>query len=156
MPRSRAMQPAGWRNDPCGRLHHVRLHSRDDIQRVARAFTGREIALVLSGGGARGIAHFGLFRALAELEIPIDVVGGSSFGSIASAGLAMGWTWDEQRRMFAEDFVSQGSPVDFTAPAVCARQGRQGDRGYSPRLRRHDDRESVAPLLLRVEQPVGR
>ena len=36
-----------------GRLHHVRLHSRDDIQRVARAFTGREIALVLSGGGAR-------------------------------------------------------------------------------------------------------
>ncbi|MGI9647618.1 MAG: cyclic nucleotide-binding and patatin-like phospholipase domain-containing protein, partial [Acidimicrobiia bacterium] len=51
---------------PVHRLHHVRLHSRDDVHRVARALTGREIALVLSGGGARGIAHFGLFRALDE------------------------------------------------------------------------------------------
>ena len=51
----------------------------DDLQRVARALTGREIALVLSGGGARGMAHVGIFRALQELGIPIDVVGGSSF-----------------------------------------------------------------------------
>jgi len=114
---------------PVHRLHHVRLTSRDDLQRVARALTGREIALVLSGGGARGIAHFGLFRALAELGIPIDVVGGSSFGSIAAAGLAMGWPWDEQRRMFAEDFVSQGSPVDLTAPVVSLAKGAKVTAG---------------------------
>lgn len=111
------------------RLHHVRLHSRDDVHRVARALTGREIALVLSGGGARGIAHFGLFRALEELGIPIDVVGGSSFGSIASAGLAMGWSWEEQRRRFHESFVSQGSPIDFTAPAIALAKGAKVTAG---------------------------
>jgi len=114
---------------PVHRLHHVRLHSRDDLHRVARALTGREIALVLSGGGARGIAHFGLFRALEELEIPVDVVGGSSFGSIAGAALAMGWSWEEQRRIFYDSFVSQGSPIDFTAPALALAKGAKVTAG---------------------------
>ncbi len=114
---------------PVHRIHHVRLHSRDDMQRVARALTGQEVALVLSGGGARGIAHFGLFRALTELGIPVDVVGGSSFGSIAAAALAMGWTWEEQRQVFYESFVSRGSPIDFTAPAVALAKGEKVTAG---------------------------
>ena len=71
-----------WLNRrPVHRHYHARLHSRDDLQRVARALVGREVAIVLSGGGARGTAHVGVFRALQELGIPVDVVGGSSFGS---------------------------------------------------------------------------
>jgi len=109
---------------PAHRLHHVRLHSRDDIHRVARALTGREIALVLSGGGARGIAHLGIFRALVDLGIPVDVVGGASFGSLAAAALAMGWSLDEQRDRFAEAFGTQGKPIDLTAPVVSLAKGK--------------------------------
>jgi predicted acylesterase/phospholipase RssA/CRP-like cAMP-binding protein len=107
------------------RHHHVRLHSRDDMQRVARALTGREIALVLSGGGARGMAHVGIFRALQELDIPIDVVGGSSFGSIAGGYIAAGFSWEDQRDSLWQNLSSKGSVVDLTAPAVSLSRGQR-------------------------------
>ncbi|NNL12547.1 MAG: cyclic nucleotide-binding domain-containing protein [Acidimicrobiia bacterium] len=107
------------------RHHHVRLGWRDDLQRVARALTGREIALVLSGGGARGMAHVGIFRALQELGIPVDVVGGSSFGSIAGGYIAAGFSWEEQRESLWENLSSKGSVVDLTAPAVSLSKGQR-------------------------------
>ena len=54
--------------------------------------TRPKIALVLSGGGARGAAHIGVLKALEENRIPIDVIVGTSMGSIVgglySAGLS--------------------------------------------------------------------
>lgn len=123
------LQPRGavqWLNRrPVHRHHHVRLHSRDDLQRVARALVGREVAIVLSGGGARGTAHVGVFRALQELGIPVDVVGGSSFGSIVGGGIAGGLSWEEQRDSLWEHLVSKGSVVDLTAPAVSLARGQR-------------------------------
>ena len=110
------------------RHHHVRLHSRDDMQRVARALTGREIALVLSGGGARGMAHVGIFRALQELGIPIDVVGGSSFGASIGAYIATGYSWEEQRESLWEVLGSKGSIIDLTAPVVSLSRGQRVTR----------------------------
>ena len=40
------------------------------------------IALVLSGGGARGFAHVGVLRALAEMHVPVDFVIGVSMGAV--------------------------------------------------------------------------
>lgn len=48
------------------------------------------IALVLSGGGARGGAHLGVLKVLEELRVPIDIVVGTSSGSIAGAAYASG------------------------------------------------------------------
>lgn len=39
------------------------------------------IGLALSGGAARGIAHVGVLKALAEYEIPIDCIAGTSAGA---------------------------------------------------------------------------
>jgi len=51
-----------------------------------------KIGLVLSGGGARGAAHIGVLKALEEHRIPVDVIVGTSMGSIVgglySAGVA--------------------------------------------------------------------
>ncbi|KAL0066550.1 phosphatidylcholine and lysophosphatidylcholine phospholipase [Marasmius tenuissimus] len=58
------------------RLPHV-----NDFSRLARRICGKSIGLVLGGGGARGIAHLGLIRALEESGIPIDHIGGTSIGS---------------------------------------------------------------------------
>ena len=124
--RSEPKHAAQWlRGRRVHRHHHVRLGSRDDLQRVARALTGREIALVLSGGGARGMAHVGIFRALQELGIPIDVVGGSSFGSIAGGYIAGGYSWEEQRESLWQNLSSKGSVVDLTAPAVSLSKGQR-------------------------------
>lgn len=54
-----------------------------------------KIALVLSGGGARGAAHVGVIRQLEELHIPVDLVVGTSMGSIVGSLYAAGYTADE-------------------------------------------------------------
>ena len=42
----------------------------------------QSVGLVMSGGGAKGIAHIGVIKALEENEIPIDYVAGTSMGAI--------------------------------------------------------------------------
>ncbi|CAG8571149.1 14430_t:CDS:2 [Ambispora leptoticha] len=54
---------------------------RSDFSRLARRLCGKSVGLVLGGGGARGIAHIGVIRALEEAGIPIDMIGGTSIGS---------------------------------------------------------------------------
>jgi NTE family protein len=51
----------------------------------------KKIGLVLSGGGARGFAHLGALKALEELEVKIDMISGTSAGSIAGALYAHGY-----------------------------------------------------------------
>ncbi|KAG8894238.1 phosphatidylcholine and lysophosphatidylcholine phospholipase, partial [Tulasnella sp. 403] len=52
-----------------------------DFARLARRLCGKSVGLVLGGGGARGIAHLGILRALEERSIPIDHIGGTSIGA---------------------------------------------------------------------------
>lgn len=60
------------------------------------AYEGRQsVGLVLSGGGAKGIAHIGVIKALEEHNIPIDYVAGTSMGAIIGGLYAAGYTTDE-------------------------------------------------------------
>jgi predicted acylesterase/phospholipase RssA len=56
--------------------------------------TGYDLALVLSGGGARGFAHVGVLSVVEELKLPVDLVVGVSMGSIVGAGYAAGLSAD--------------------------------------------------------------
>lgn len=49
----------------------------EDIRRLSRRVTGTSIGLVLGGGGARGLAHLGVIKALEEAGINVDIVGGT-------------------------------------------------------------------------------
>ncbi len=57
------------------------------------------IALVLSGGGARGFAHIGVLRVLRELRVPVDMVVGTSMGSVVGGAYAAGASVTELERM---------------------------------------------------------
>src|SRR5277367_6131457 len=50
------------------------------------------ICLVLSGGGARGMAHIGVLKVLEELKIPVDCIAGTSVGAIVGGLYASGMT----------------------------------------------------------------
>jgi len=54
-----------------------------------------KIGLALSGGAARGMAHVGVLRALAENNIPIHCLAGTSAGSIVGGAYASGMSIDE-------------------------------------------------------------
>lgn len=63
------------------------------------------VGLVLSGGGAKGIAHIGVIRALEENNIPIDYITGTSMGSIVGGLYACGYTPDEMMNLIlSKDF----------------------------------------------------
>jgi NTE family protein len=49
-----------------------------------------KIGLALGGGGARGIAHLGVWQRLRELGVPIHCIAGTSIGAIAGAIIAAG------------------------------------------------------------------
>lgn len=53
---------------------------------------GQSVGLVLSGGGAKGIAHIGVLKALEENEIPIDYIVGTSMGAVVGGLYAAGFS----------------------------------------------------------------
>lgn len=71
-------------------------------------YIGQEVSaqgtgLVLSGGGAKGIAHIGVIKALEENNVRIDYVSGTSIGAIVGCLYAMGYTCEEMLELFKSD-----------------------------------------------------
>jgi NTE family protein len=67
--------------------------------------SAQKVGLVLSGGGAKGLAHIGVIRALEENNIPIDYITGTSMGAIVGGLYASGYSPDEMETLFkSEDF----------------------------------------------------
>ncbi|MCM1482994.1 MAG: patatin-like phospholipase family protein [Muribaculaceae bacterium] len=61
--------------------------------------TRQSVGLVLSGGGAKGIAHIGVIQALEDNDIPIDYITGTSMGAIIGGLYACGYTPEEMLRL---------------------------------------------------------
>ena len=65
----------------------------------------QSVGLVMSGGGARGLSHIGVIKALEENDIPIDYVAGTSMGAIVAGLYASGYSADEMIEVFkSNDF----------------------------------------------------
>ena len=65
----------------------------------------QKVGLALSGGGAKGIAHIGVIKALEENGIPIDFVAGTSMGAIVGSLYAAGYSPEEMEEIVtSEDF----------------------------------------------------
>ena len=67
------------------------------------AMCAQKVGVVMSGGGARGLAHIGVIKVLEENNIPIDFVAGTSMGAIVAALYAMGYTPDEMITLMKTD-----------------------------------------------------
>ena len=77
------------------RAFHIKNNHQSDIKRIVRFLTKQTIGLTLGGGGAKGFAHFGVYKAMNELNIPLDIIGGTSAGSIVASQIALGHSFDE-------------------------------------------------------------
>jgi predicted acylesterase/phospholipase RssA/CRP-like cAMP-binding protein len=109
-------------------VHHVRRHAPQDFQRLARYLTGQSVGLVLSGGGARGFAHLGAIRALQENGVPIDMIAGTSFGSIVSGLFAMGWSLEKITHEFR--FDRSDLLKDITLPMASLFSGKKMAKAF--------------------------
>ena len=102
--------------------HHVRTGNRRDEERLARRLAGRGVGLVLGGGGARGISHVGVIRAIEEADIAVDLVGGTSMGSVVAAGYALHGSAAPLVAL-AETFSDPAKIYDRTLPLVSLMSG---------------------------------
>ncbi|EED14313.1 Patatin-like serine hydrolase, putative [Talaromyces stipitatus ATCC 10500] len=120
------------------RIHQTPLYSQQtpfkgDFHRLARRLCGKSVGLVLGGGGARGIAHVGVIKAIEEAGIPIDIVGGTSIGSFIGALYARD---ADVVPMYgrAKKFAGRMGSIwrfalDLTYPAVSYTTGHEFNRG---------------------------
>ena len=61
-----------------------------------------KVGLALGGGGARGVAHIGVLKALEELGIPVDYIAGTSMGAVVGGLYASGMSPEEISARYAQ------------------------------------------------------
>ena len=93
------------------------------VAQTARRLAGRSVGLVLSGGGARALAHLGVLQELERSGIEIDRYGGASMGAIVSALAARGTGSDEIIEMCQRLMLDHNPSSDYTVPAYSLIRG---------------------------------
>ncbi|RFN49168.1 lysophospholipase nte1 [Fusarium flagelliforme] len=123
------IQERSWLSEATSHIERTRLTSIDsckDFERLARRITGRSIAVVFGGGGARGFAHLGTLQALEEEGIPFDIVGGTSMGAFVGALYASHMSIDrtvEAAKAFSKVSRWYRYLLDFTMPILAWTSG---------------------------------
>ena len=114
----------------------------------------QRVGLVLSGGGAKGLAHVGLIQALEENHIPIDYITGTSIGAIVGSLYAIGMSPDEMMTIFlSEDFTNWSTGTIQTKDIDYFRKADPSPEFFSTYLSLNDSllsnpRTSVLPSSL--------
>lgn len=110
-----------------------------DFQRMCRRVSGRAVGLVLGGGGARGLAHVGVIKALKEAGVTVDIVGGTSQGAFVGAIFSRQpddyeLVKERCRKMAKEMSSVKNKLFDLTLPMTSIFCGRLFNRGIRKQL----------------------
>lgn len=96
----------------------------------------KKIGLALSGGAVLGIAHLGAIKVLEEHQIPIDMIAGTSAGSLVGAFLAAGYSSDEMFQLVKS--LSWGKLSKVTIPKMGLLNSKLLERFIDSKLGRID------------------
>jgi NTE family protein len=109
--------------------HHLGDEAQwpEGLGRLARSMLGRSVGLVLSGGGARGLAHIGVLEVLEKAGIAVDRVGGCSMGAFVAALFAVGTTPAEMLDVCRRELVLAKPFFDYTSPRASVLRARKAD-----------------------------
>ncbi|MCK5824210.1 MAG: patatin-like phospholipase family protein [Ichthyobacteriaceae bacterium] len=86
------------------------LHVFFNTTSVAQNKNHLKVGLVLSGGGAKGVAHVGVIKKIEEAGIKIDYIGGTSMGAIVASLYAIGYNADQLDSIIR--IINMGELVD--------------------------------------------
>jgi len=114
-----------------------------------------KIALVLSGGGARGGAHVGVLRVLEQYKVPVDIIVGTSMGSFVGGMYVAGMSPDEIETMLTTTDWEKYITTDFYRPDTPMRK-KNIDYTYQGRLGLgiNSQNEVVLPTGVLKRQPM--
>ena len=127
VPRGVTPDLEGWMDSLEPRAVHILPHgSPESVARMARRLAGRAMGVVLSGGGARGIAHIGVVEELERSGFVIDRIGGVSIGAAVGVLFAEGRSADEVARAIEAAYVEDTPLRGRTVPIVALSRGEKG------------------------------
>lgn len=110
---AQASSSSGFGLDPDDFSARAELRAYLDSVRAHRP----TVALVLSGGGAKGAAHVGALEYMKQLDIPVDVVIGTSIGGLVGGLYSIGYTPEQMDTLFREAdwdaLISDRIPRDY-------------------------------------------
>lgn len=104
---------------------HVRCGLDGDMARLARIQSRTAVGLVLAGGGAKGLAHLGMYRALQERGIAVDFVGGTSIGAVMAAMLGSDRPLEELMSIARRAFSDKPTSDFNLIPLISLIRGRR-------------------------------
>jgi NTE family protein len=113
-------EPALTSLDGLGALAHLRQNRRTtasaSMRRLARKILGRTLGIAVGGGAAFGISHVGVFEVLEANDIEVDLLAGTSMGSIVACGYAAGLRASDMRAIARRigNVPTTLSALDFT------------------------------------------
>ncbi|MGF6906964.1 patatin-like phospholipase family protein [Fusobacterium sp. PH5-44] len=99
-----------------------------------------KIALVLSGGGAKGAAHVGVLKVLEKHKVPVDYIVGTSIGSIVGGMYSVGYNPDEIENVLLN--------LNFTE--LLSRQNNRRGREISEKIE-----QEMYPFTLNIDKQTG-
>ena len=110
--------PAAWVRAVEPATHHLVGTGlpADDLGRLARRVSSRSVGLVLSGGGARGLAHIGVVDGLRRGGIVVDRVGGTNMGAVVAGLVATGVSVEDMIDVARRELVTRRPFGDLTWP----------------------------------------
>lgn len=113
---------ADWlENRPVKGHYHVNMDAPNPLKSLVRILTNNSFAVVLNGGGARGLSHIGVLKALEESGMKIDFLGGSSFGSFAGAGYVI---YGVEGALEQAEILTKNFRRDYTFPYLSLLKGK--------------------------------
>ncbi len=108
----------------------IQRRVNDNRQKNIKASKRPTVAVVLSGGGAKGVAHISALKAIEEAGIPIDIICGTSMGSLIGALYCIGYTSDDLDSLVrSQDWTALLS--DRADPATLSLRQREEQNTYA-------------------------
>ncbi|MGZ3932987.1 MAG: patatin-like phospholipase family protein, partial [Bacteroidia bacterium] len=104
-------------------------------------YYGQKVGVVMSGGGASGLSHIGVLKALEENHIPIDYIAGTSIGSLIGAYYASGYSPKEIEDLVKTSFFQKVTKGDMPAR-------------YAYLLKKRDDYASWHSFRLSLDRKI--
>lgn len=94
------------------------------VSRLARHIAGNTLGIAFGGGGARGFAHIGVMQELQKLGVEVDMVAGTSMGSIVGALFALEMDHNEIMEKMNRYFVDRNPTGDFHLSPISLTKGK--------------------------------
>lgn len=127
---------------------NIRSGNQADTNRIQRFLLQKTNGFVLGGGGAKGLAHLGVLRALEEAEIPVDYICGTSIGAIMGFLYAKLQNVEEVIQISQRVFKGRGNPTPRHDLNIYPKHSIYRGRKINSQLSKHIGNYDIEDLWL--------